>query len=221
MFGKKFSSTIRRRKRMFLSIITVLALTIGIGYSAFGSNLNFMGTLSLNAKSINAYVKSVTPTSGSVTPTSAAEIIGNDRKEVDFSTSLPTLTDYYEVTTVIRNGGKNKGYYAGEEVKLYDANGQEIAIPEGLEVTVLNNDGTDIFLNHELNAASEETFKIKFNYKSGATLPATQPVYTVKVVFNYSATQTTLTASQVGLNSSNTQVDNVQAALDELATMLA
>ena len=185
MFGKKFSSTIRRRKRMFLSIITVLALTIGIGYSAFGSNLNFMGTLSLNAKSINAYVKSVTPTSGSVTPTSAAQIIGNDRKEVDFSTSLPTLTDYYEVTTVIRNGGKNKGYYAGEEVKLYDANGQEIAIPEGLEVTVLNNDGTDIFLNHELNAASEETFKIKFNYKSGATLPATQPVYTIKVVFNY------------------------------------
>ena len=185
MFSKKFSSTIKRRKRVFLSIIVTFALTLGLGYAVFGSNLNFLGSLSLNAKTLNVYVKSVSPTSGSVTPTSPAEIKGNERKEVDFSTNLPTLTDYYEVSTVIRNGGKSKAYYIDYELKVYDANGDEITLPSELEVTVLNTDGTSIVKNHELNSQTEETFKIKFKYKSGASLPSTQPVYTIKVVFNY------------------------------------
>lgn len=221
MFGKKFSSSIKRRKRTFLSIIILFALTLGIGYSAFGSNLNFLGSFSLAAKELNVYVKSVTPTSGSITPTSPATIIGKTKKEIDFSTSLPTLTDYYEVSVTIRNGGKSKAYYTVEEVKIYDESGNEITFPGELECTVLNNDGTQIFLNHELNAATEEIFKIKFNYKSGSTLPATQPVYTIKIVFDYSLEPTFIPASQVGLNSTNTSKNNVQDSLNELAKLLA
>ena len=186
MFSKKFSSNLRRRRRIFTSIIVIFALTLGLGYSAFSSNLNFLGSLSLNAKTLNVYVKSVTPTSGSVTPTSAATIVGNNRQEVDFSTSLPTLSDYYEVSTVIRNGGKNKAYYIGYDLTIYDSNGNEITLPSELEVTVLNNYGTNITKNHELNLQTEETFKIKLKYKSETSLPSTQPVYTIKVVFNYS-----------------------------------
>ncbi len=48
MFGKKFSSNIRRKKRMIISSIILLVVFLGLGYSAFTTNLGINGTLKVD-----------------------------------------------------------------------------------------------------------------------------------------------------------------------------
>ena len=47
MFGKKFSSNIRRKKRMMISTIILLVVFLGIGYAAFTTDLSIGGTLNV------------------------------------------------------------------------------------------------------------------------------------------------------------------------------
>ena len=48
MFNRKFSSNIRRKKRMIISSIILLVVFLGIGYSAFTTNLGINGTLTVD-----------------------------------------------------------------------------------------------------------------------------------------------------------------------------
>ena len=48
MFNRKFSSNIRRKKRMIISSIILLVVFLGIGYSAFSTNLGINGTLNVS-----------------------------------------------------------------------------------------------------------------------------------------------------------------------------
>ena len=48
MFGKKFSSNIRRKKRMTTSTIILLVVFLGLGYSAFTTDLSIGGTLNVS-----------------------------------------------------------------------------------------------------------------------------------------------------------------------------
>ncbi|MBQ3298266.1 MAG: hypothetical protein IJG97_05695 [Bacilli bacterium] len=48
MFNRKFSSNIRRKKRMMISSIILLVVFLGIGYSAFTTNLGINGTLKVD-----------------------------------------------------------------------------------------------------------------------------------------------------------------------------
>ena len=48
MFNRRFSSTIRVRKRMITSTIILLVVCLGLGYSAFTTNLSISGTLNVS-----------------------------------------------------------------------------------------------------------------------------------------------------------------------------
>ena len=48
MFGKKFSSNIRKRKRMMISTIILLVVFLVIGYAAFTTDLSIGGTLNVS-----------------------------------------------------------------------------------------------------------------------------------------------------------------------------
>ncbi|MBR2678103.1 MAG: hypothetical protein IKE63_01675 [Bacilli bacterium] len=48
MFSKKFSSNIRKRKRMITAMVILLVVCLGIGYSAFTTNLGINGTLNVS-----------------------------------------------------------------------------------------------------------------------------------------------------------------------------
>lgn len=48
MFGKKFSSNIRRKKRMIISFVFTLALILSIGYSAISTDLGISGELGVS-----------------------------------------------------------------------------------------------------------------------------------------------------------------------------
>lgn len=202
-------------------ILFLIVFFMSAGFAAFYTTLGIEGLSTIFPPKLNVYVTQTAVTSGSATASSAASIVGNDKKEVDFSVSLPSLTSFYEVSTTLSNKGRKKAYYYIEDIKLYDASGNEITTwPSELECTVLDTNGNQVVVNHELAAGASEVFKIKFNYKSDATLPATQPVYTVKVIYDYQLTEQAVTASMVTYSSSYTTKTNVQDALDEIAGML-
>ena len=48
MFNRKFSSNIRRKKRMIISSIILLVVFLGLGYSAFTTDLSIGGTLNVS-----------------------------------------------------------------------------------------------------------------------------------------------------------------------------
>ena len=48
MFSKKFSSNIRKRKRMITAMVILLVVCLGIGYSAFTTDLSIGGTLNVS-----------------------------------------------------------------------------------------------------------------------------------------------------------------------------
>ena len=48
MFGRKFSSNIRIKKRMIISSIILLVVFLGMGYSVFTTNLGINGTISVS-----------------------------------------------------------------------------------------------------------------------------------------------------------------------------
>ena len=48
MFNRKFSSNIRRKKRMIISIIVLLVVFLTTGYAVFSSNLSISGTLKVD-----------------------------------------------------------------------------------------------------------------------------------------------------------------------------
>ena len=48
MFNRKFSSNIRRKKRMIISTIILLVVCLGLGYAVFTTNLSINGTLNVS-----------------------------------------------------------------------------------------------------------------------------------------------------------------------------
>ena len=48
MFNRKFSSNIRRKKRMITSAIILLVVFLSVGYAAFTTDLSIGGTLNVS-----------------------------------------------------------------------------------------------------------------------------------------------------------------------------
>ena len=48
MFNRKFSSNIRRKKRMITSLIILLVVFLSVGYAAFTTDLSIGGTLNVS-----------------------------------------------------------------------------------------------------------------------------------------------------------------------------
>ena len=48
MFNRKFSSNIRRKKRIITSAIILLVVFLGLGYAAFTTDLSIGGTLNVS-----------------------------------------------------------------------------------------------------------------------------------------------------------------------------
>ena len=75
----------------------LLILFLGIGYAVLTTNLGINGTVTTMAPKVNVYVQSTSVTTGSTSGTPT--IIGNDKKEVDFTTALTSDgSSFYEET---------------------------------------------------------------------------------------------------------------------------
>ena len=167
-------------------VIFLFVVFLGIGYAFLEANLNINGDVTVEAPEFNTYIQgvNVTTESTSGTPT----IIGNDKKEVDFTTALTSDSNsFFEETTTVINKGSKKASLQSIDVKVYDSSNNEVTLSVPYEYTITKGDGTPIQIGSQLAVNSTETFKFKFNYISGTdmTTVTTYPSYTFKITYNY------------------------------------
>jgi len=167
-------------------IIFIFVVFLGIGYAFLEANLNINGDVTVEAPEFNTYIQSVSVTSGSTSGTPV--IVGNDKKEVDFSTALTDNgSSFFEETTTLTNKGSAKAYIRNIDVKVYDSSDNEVTLSAPYEYSLTHGDGTPVAAGEELAVAGTQTYKLKFNYISGTDMNTVTdyPTYTFKIIYNF------------------------------------
>ena len=176
---------IKTKTHNLYKIIFILVVFLGIGYAFLEANLNINGDVTVEAPELNSYIQGVNVTAGSTSGTPT--IIGNDKKEVDFTTALTSDgSSFFEETTTIVNKGSKKAYLSGIDIKVYNGT-TEITLAAPYEYSITHGDGTAIETGEELAIAGTQTYKFKFNYISGTdmTTVTDYPSYTFKTTYNF------------------------------------
>ena len=177
---------IKTKTHNLYKIIFLFIVFLGIGYAFLEAGLNINGDTTVAQPAFNTYVQSVSVTSGSTSGTPT--IIGNDKKEVDFSTALTNdVNSFFEETTTLTNHGSGKAYLRNIEVKVYDSNDNEVTLAAPYEYTLTHGDGTPVDSGDEVKEDRTITYKLKFNYISGTDMNTVTdyPTYTFKIVYNF------------------------------------
>ena len=179
---------LKKQKRMLLIL---LLLCITIGYAALTSNLNIVGTSTINNASWDVHWNNIQVTNGSVSGTNvttAAHILTGNT-EVEYSITLGTPGDFYEFTVDAVNGGSIDAMIGSFSNKLYESNGTtERTLPEYLTYTVTYSDGIAVANNHLLSANSTETYKVRVEFKrdiNANQLPNSTDTLVFKFNVNY------------------------------------
>jgi len=174
------------RTHNLYKIIFIFILFLGIGYALLDATLDIDGNTTVTAPTLNVYVQGTSVTTGSTTGTPT--IIGNDKKEVDFSTALTNDgNSFFEETTTLVNKGTKKAYLLSIDVKVYDSNNNEVTLSSPYQYSLTNDNGTPISIGSELAVNSTASYKFKFNYVTGTdmTTVTDYPTYTFKITYNY------------------------------------
>ncbi len=176
---------VKTKTHNLYKLIFLFVVFLGIGYAFLEATLNINGDVTVEAPELNVYVQSVSKTTGSTTGTPT--IIGNDKKEVDFTTALTSdVNSFFETSVTLVNKGSGTPYLFNIDVKVYDGT-NEVTLAAPYEYKLTKGDGTEIEPNHTLAVNGTDTYKIKFNYISGTDMSTvtTYPNYTFKITFNY------------------------------------
>ena len=176
---------VKTKTHNLYKFIFLFVVFLGIGYAFLEANLNINGDVTVEAPELNVYVQSTSVTSGSTTGTPT--IIGNDKREVDFTTALTNdVNSFFETSVTLVNKGSGTPYLFNIDVKVYDGT-NEVTLAAPYEYKLTKGDGTEIEPNHTLAVNGTDTYKIKFNYISGTDMSTvtTYPNYTFKITFNY------------------------------------
>ena len=177
---------IKTKTHNLYKIIFLFVVFLGIGYAFLEATLNINGDVIVEAPELNVYVQSTSITSGSTTGTPT--IIGNDKKEVDFTTALTSDgSSFFEETTTIINKGTASPYLLSVDVKVYDSSNNEVTLSAPYEYSVTKGDGTAVVIGEQIGVGNTKSFKFKFNYVTGTDMSTvtTYPSYTFKITYNY------------------------------------
>ena len=113
MFSRKFSSNIRRKKRMITSLIILLVVFLGLGYSAFSTNLGINGALKVDKYNPKIYWALQDNDNDSVNETlvlSSEEVTGQLQGNFTADTSFNRVSQVPWVTTNNYSSTSNKSY---------------------------------------------------------------------------------------------------------------
>ena len=162
----------KSKKRLNYLLVIILLLLVSVGYAVLSTNLNIVGSGTINNPTWNIHWENVQVKTGSVT--ASTPIIDTAKTTINYSVTLTIPGDYYEFTVDAVNAGTIDGMVSVVSNKL---NNVEITtLPSYLEYKVTYEDGVDIAPNHLLEAGTSEKYKIHVGYKkdiSATDLPST------------------------------------------------
>ena len=162
------------RGRMMITILVLIAI-MGIGYAFLGANLQINGVSEIPASSwiVRFKENSVNVTSGSVsidTSNNEQAATIDDNSNVSYKVRLSLPGDFYEFTVVVENTGSIDAMIDSVVSKLGDTVITTGTLPSYLDYKVTYSDGVAIAPKHLLAANTEETYKVRIEFKKDVTI---------------------------------------------------
>ena len=181
----------KNKKKLNYMILLIMLLVISIGYAVLSTNLNIVGSGTINNPTWNIHWENVQVKTGSVS--ASTPTIDTAKTTVNYSVTLTIPGEYYEFTVDAVNAGTIDGMVSVISNKL---NGTEITtLPSYLEYKVSYDDGVDIAPNHLLAANSSEKYKVHVGYKkdiSVSDIPATAQTLNLSFSVTYVQSDTSV-----------------------------
>ena len=180
----------KKQDRTKMILILLVAL-ITIGYALMQSDLNILGVTNITSASWSVEWTGVQVTEGSVTGanvTTPATIDPQDSTTVNYNVTLSSPGKFYEFTVTAENTGSFDAMIDSFESKYNNTviTDPETDLPDYIEYTVTYDDGAEIGQYHLLSAGSTEHYKVRVQYKEGATPPSTDQ----QLSFSFTVTYT-------------------------------
>ena len=113
MFNRKFSSNIRLKRRMIRSTIILLVVCLGLGYSAFTTNLGINGTLNVSKYNPKIYWALQDNDNNSINETlvlSSEEVTGVEQGNFEPNTNFISISQVPWIATYNYSSTSNKSY---------------------------------------------------------------------------------------------------------------
>ena len=162
----------KNKRKLNYMILIIMLLVISIGYAVLSTNLNIVGSGTINNPTWDIHWENVSVESGSVT--AQTPTIDTNKTTVNYEVTLTIPGDYFEFTVDAVNAGTIDGMISVVSNKL---NGTEITtLPNYIEYIVTYDDGVAIAPNHLLASGTSEKYKVHVGYKkdiSATDIPST------------------------------------------------
>ena len=169
-------------KKVVLSLLALLLLTITVGYAALSTTLNINGTSKINNATWNVQFKNLTVTPGSVSATKAATI--DSATEIDYNVELIKPGDFYEFTVDVTNTGTIDAKLG--EAPILSGVSAEQDVYTNYTVTYI--DDTAIHANDKLAAGTTKKLKVRVEFDRNITnsqLPTEAQPLNLTFAMNY------------------------------------
>ena len=169
-------------KKVVLSLLALLLLTITVGYAALSTTLNINGTSKINNATWDVHFTNLKVTSGSVSATKAATI--DSATEIDYNVELIKPGDFYEFTVDVTNTGTIDAKLGAAPI----LNGVSAEQDVYTNYTVTYSDDTAINANDKLAAGATKKLKVRVEFDRNITnsqLPTEAQTLDLKFAMNY------------------------------------
>lgn len=153
----------KKRITIFLTLIIIIAVMV-IGYAALQTTLNITGNTSIKGNSWDVHWANVQISPGSTTDVITPATITNPT-QVEFNINLNKPGDYYEFTVDAVNSGTVDAMVEVLSKKVLNSSNVEITLPNYLIYEVTYIDNIPIEANQLLKANTQETIKVRVEYK--------------------------------------------------------
>lgn len=170
-------------KKVVLSLLALLLLTITVGYAALSTTLNINGTSKINNATWDVHFANLEVTSGSVSATKAATI--DSATEIDYNVELIKPGDFYEFTVDVTNTGTIDAKLGAAPI----LNGVSAEQDVYTNYTVTYSDNTAIHANDKLAAGATKKLKVRVEFDreniTNSQLPTEAQTLNLTFAMNY------------------------------------
>ncbi len=175
--------------KWIILLLVVLVMGFSIGYAYLSSNLAINGVAEVSSSSWDVYWDNVSVIENNVNYVDNVPTISQGLTEVTFGITVRLPGESYDFSVDAVNGGSLDAVVNVVTTKIYEDDGvTERELPDYLEVSITNYDGTPISQNQLLEAGARSTYKVRVHYKENITaddLPDTDEAMIIKIRVSY------------------------------------
>ena len=171
----------KNKKRLYFTLLFLLAISIGVGYAYLTSNLKINGTTKISKNTWDIHFQDVTMINNTVS--AANPTLTSSNTVVTFSPTLKTPGDEYSFSVKVVNAGSIDAMLS-EVVKT----GVSTTQAKYTEFSVTYLDGTEINVKDKLGAGKSLPLKVVVRYKddiTAADLPSSDQTLSLSLTLTY------------------------------------